>query len=399
MCDLIWKRENQLNGSDEAENLGESEEDLLQLDVRDAYASTVAASDWTVETLIRQIDRGNVDLDPAFQRREAWDRIKQSRYIESLIVGLPIPQIVLAEKRNTKGRFLVLDGKQRLLGLKKFYSGDLVLRGLDLRPDLNGLAYSEMPEEDRNVFDNQTLRTVSVRNWQSEDFLYLVFHRLNTASVPLSPQELRAALHPGPFISFANTFTGDHPEFAQLFRKNATVDFRMRDVEILVRFFAFQRFLTTYNGSLKVLLDGTCNVLNEEFETSGPPIESHAFECLKAIKASTEIFHEFAFRVWNHQELKFEARFNRAVFDAVVFSLSDPTLRESALLKKHEVVNAFIELCKVDAFIDAVSSTTKTKEAVVSRVALWSDALARVVNVRTPTLELKDGRIGYAFIP
>lgn len=388
-----------MNGSDETENLGESEEDLLQLDVRDAYASTVAASDWTVETLIRQIERGNVDLDPAFQRREAWDRIKQSRYIESLIVGLPIPQIVLAEKRNTKGRFLVLDGKQRLLGLKKFFSGDLVLRGLDLRPDLNGLAYSEMPEEDRDVFDNQTLRTVSVRNWQSEDFLYLVFHRLNTASVPLSPQELRAALHPGPFISFANTFTRDHSEFAQLFRKDAVTDFRMRDVEILVRFFAFQRFLTTYNGSLKVLLDGTCKVLNDEFESSRLAIESQAFESLEAIRAAREIFREYAFRVWNHAELKFEARFNRAIFDVVVFSLADPRIRESALQKRPEVVNAFIELCKSEAFIDAVSSTTKTKEAVVSRVALWSGALAKVLDVRTPTLELKDGRIGYAFIP
>lgn len=387
-----------MNGNDETENLGESEEDLLQLDVRDAYASTVAASDWTVETLIRQIDRGNVDLDPAFQRREAWDRIKQSRYIESLIVGLPIPQIVLAEKRNTKGRFLVLDGKQRLLGLKKFYSGDLVLRGLDLRPDLNGLAYSEMPEEDRDVFDNQTLRTVSVRNWRSEDFLYLVFHRLNTASVPLSPQELRAALHPGAFISFANTFTGDHPEFAQLFRKNATVDFRMRDVEILVRYFAFRRFLTTYNGSLKALLDGTCNELNKEFEIAGQTIEFEAYECLEAIRAAVEIFHEFAFRVWNHQELKFETRFNRAIFDVVVFSLSAPDVRKSALLKKPAVVEAFIELCKIDAFIDAVSSTTKTREAVVSRVALWSAALAKVVEVRTPTLELKDARIAYAYI-
>src|SRR4051794_16137985 len=113
--------------SDEVEGFGESEEDLASLSADDAYSATVSASDWTAETLLRQIERGNIDLDPAFQRREAWSTVKQSRFIESLIVGLPIPQLVLAERRGSKGRFLVLDGKQRLISMRKFMDGKLRL--------------------------------------------------------------------------------------------------------------------------------------------------------------------------------------------------------------------------------------------------------------------------------
>ena len=73
------------------------------------------ASDWTVETVVSQLERGNIELNPQFQRRDAWSARAKSRFIESIILGLPIPQIVLAERRNQRGRYIVLDGKQRLL--------------------------------------------------------------------------------------------------------------------------------------------------------------------------------------------------------------------------------------------------------------------------------------------
>ncbi|MGN6930399.1 DUF262 domain-containing protein, partial [Neisseria sp. P0015.S010] len=76
--------------------------------------------DWTTETIIRQIEKGNIILNPDFQRRDAWNKKKKSQFIESLILGLPIPQIVLAESKDQKGKYIVLDGKQRLLSLRQF---------------------------------------------------------------------------------------------------------------------------------------------------------------------------------------------------------------------------------------------------------------------------------------
>jgi hypothetical protein len=92
---------------------------------------------------VRQLDRGNININPSFQRRDAWTAARKSKFIESLILGLPIPQLVLAENKNQKGSYVIIDGKQRLLSLRQFSAkaGDQVytqlkLVDLDIREDL-----------------------------------------------------------------------------------------------------------------------------------------------------------------------------------------------------------------------------------------------------------------------
>ncbi len=225
----------------------EDESDLEGLDSRETFEAVVGSSDWTTETVLNQIARSRLNLDPEFQRRDAWTRSRKSRYIESLITNVPVPQIVLAERKGERGNYIVLDGKQRLLALWQFAGmeegdGDgFRLIGLELRSDLNGMRLKDLPAADRDALETQTIRTVVVRNWRTDDFLYLVFLRLNTGNVRLNPQELRQALHPGPFVRFVNDFTAKSEAFHRMLRRR-TPDFRMRDVELLVRFFAFDRF-------------------------------------------------------------------------------------------------------------------------------------------------------------
>jgi hypothetical protein len=73
----------------------ESEEDLASLDTAAFSQAVVFATDWTAETILRQLEKGNISLDPGYQRRDAWRPERKSRFIESLLLGLPIPQIVL----------------------------------------------------------------------------------------------------------------------------------------------------------------------------------------------------------------------------------------------------------------------------------------------------------------
>src|SRR5688500_16703592 len=86
------------------------------------YSAVINQADWTVETILQQIDKGNIELNPDFQRREAWRTPHKSRYIESLILNVPVPQIVLAERKDKRGKFIVIDGKQRLLTLRQFHA-------------------------------------------------------------------------------------------------------------------------------------------------------------------------------------------------------------------------------------------------------------------------------------
>jgi hypothetical protein len=222
----------------------ESVEELGSLNPQIVQQAVVAATDWTTETVVNQINKGNILLNPRFQRRDAWENSRKSRFIESLILGLPIPQLVLAETKNRKGRYIVIDGKQRLLSIRQFTAGEndpdytqLRLTGLDIRRDLNTKTLNDISNDadlyqDVSAFENQPIRTVVIKNWRDENFLYRIFLRLNTGSVPLSPQELRQALHPGKFVDFADSHSGDSSALREIL-KNKKPDFRMRDTELL----------------------------------------------------------------------------------------------------------------------------------------------------------------------
>jgi hypothetical protein len=383
--------------NEEEELFAETEDDLGDLSADDTFDAMVVSTDWTTETLLSQILRGNLELDPIFQRRDAWDRRKKSRFIESLIVGLPVPQVVLAERKGRRGEFLVLDGKQRLLSIEQFARGDFKLSGLDLRGDLNRASYESLPESDRLALDTQTIRTMVVRNWKREEFLYLVFLRLNTANVPLSPQELRQALHPGKFVAFVNDYTADHTEFASLLRRDGRPDFRMRDVELLVRFFAFARFLPTYTGNLKDLFDQTCQSLNAEMDHNIAAVHLEAEECLDGLRSVRKIFGSDAFRRWNYDE--YERPFNRAVFDALMFYARSEDVRIEMLARADAVIDAFKTACSDPQFRESITTTTKSTDAIFDRLSIWGSMLAEVVGsaaqISVPTRGA-DGRIAYS---
>ena len=206
-------QEEYTNSFEQTQTENESEEDIKNVSKLSFSDLAVTGTDWTVETIINQIKKGNIQLDPSFQRRDAWSNKVKSRFIESLFIGLPIPQIILAEQKDKKGKFIVIDGKQRLLSLKQFALPDkdehaLKLSGLEVLSKFNRMTYADIEGglyfDDIDAFNNQTIRTVVIKNWKNVEVLYLLFLRLNTGSVKLSPQELRQALYPGEFIDFVN---------------------------------------------------------------------------------------------------------------------------------------------------------------------------------------------------
>ena len=173
----LWELDPELDPSEEDES-----------DLHDVQTNAVvAAADWTVETIFSQLKRGNIELNSRFQRREAWVDSRKSKFIESLFLGLPVPQIILAERKEQRGRYIVIDGKQRLLSIRRFGVQEpddtfvpLRLSGLEVYNHLNGQTWVDMQEDsqfasDVLAYENQTIRTVVVRNWPGESFLFLLF--------------------------------------------------------------------------------------------------------------------------------------------------------------------------------------------------------------------------------
>lgn len=365
------------------------------------------ATDWTTETILSQYDRGNIDIKPRFQRRDAWTIKKKSQFIESIILGLPIPQIVLAERKGERGRYIVLDGKQRLLTLLQFtgkFEGkynEFKLSDLAIRSDLKGKKFEDFNtntilQNDSNSFYNQTIRTIVIRNWPNTAFLHVVFLRLNTGSVSLSPQELRQALFPGEFMNYIDDKASENM-FLRKLLGNKEPDFRMRDVEIFIRYLAFAYFLPSYAGNMSLFLDQACEKLNLSWETTQDDIIEKANSFSKAMETAEMIFGtENVGKKWITNG--FERRLNRAVLDTLLFYFSNPSIQTIAIEQKSNVMSAFKDLCQTsEEFRNAIELSTKSMKATYDRLSLWGVALrdALAINFEIPTFDNERKRINF----
>lgn len=366
----------------------------------------VAGNDWTTATILDQLVRDNIQLNPRFQRRDAWDITRKSRFIESIFLGFPIPEIVLASPDKRRGKFVVLDGKQRLLTILQFYgmsettNDSFALKDLEFMPELNGCTHKDLNNDILHssvldALDNQTLRTTLIRNWKTESLLYKIFLRLNVENTPLSPQELRQALHPGDFINFLDDESIENPALRKIL-KSKNPDPRMRDVELLLRYVGFHHFLSEYRGNLKVFLDMTCKKFNKDWKEKENEVRYTVSQFEKAVKTTTKIFgEENIFRVWLSSSNTYRSKFNRAILDVMVFYFSYPVIRDAAEKNPVAVANAFKELCSSSnsEFRESVEKSTTSIRETHTRLSLWGKALLKVLYVEFNVPELVDNRI------
>lgn len=362
----------------------EDEGDLLgkTISFKDAV---VMNADWTIETINGQVSKGNIELDPAFQRRAAWDQVRKSRLVESIAVGMPIPNIVLAENKKARGKYIVIDGKQRLLSIRDFIADKFELSGLDIRPDLNGYTYSKLPDDDRQFFDNSTIRSTVIKNWSDEKFLYATFYRLNSGSLPLSPQELRRALVGGNLLEEIENYIKQSDAFHNVI--SAKLDRRMRDSELVLRFIAFDRALLTYDGDLRKFLDEITRYFEEDWATRKAEAMAHFQRLDAALLASSHIFGDAVFKKWT--ESKYERVINRAVFDCIVRFFAEPNVAAAAVADKENVVAAYKAICGNPDFKAAIERTTKSVDSTNTRIAIWGSVLAPCVGLTYDAAQMR----------
>lgn len=374
--------------TDEFEDLSSENLEDINVLLNDIQQAVIWGTDWTTGTIVSQIERGNIDLKPKFQRREAWDDKRKSAFIESVILGLPIPQIILAEKKEKKGTYIVIDGKQRLISLRRFFAkqedqefSPLRLKGMSIINNLNGKSFENISSEPElesfsSQIENFPIRTIVIKNWPNEEFLYNVFLRLNTGSLPLAPQELRQALHPGYFIDFTDEFSISSQQIKKVLNINKP-DYRMRDMELVIRYFSFKYFINSYTGNLKSFFDNTVKILNNNWELQNEDIRETANQLNAAIDTTYEIFEDNAFSKWKNKN--FDRRFNRAIFDIMVFYFSNPDIRNIALTKKNEIITEFKTLCETNInFLNSFETSTKNIQPTSIRFNTWGKSLSKI---------------------
>ncbi len=211
------------------------------------YSITSYGTDFDVEGLVRRIARQDIYVPP-FQRRRVWSVRQASRFVESLLLGLPVPGIFLS--KDGESRNLVIDGQQRLRSLEDFYSGIFEPTGkkfalTGLSSPFNGLTYKDLAPEDKRRLDDSIIHATIIRQDYPDDgnsSIYFVFERLNTGGTQLQPQEIRSALFHGEFYDLIHELN-DNGDWRSLF---GPVHSRRRDQELILRFLALYFDADTY---------------------------------------------------------------------------------------------------------------------------------------------------------
>jgi len=333
--------------------------------------------DWTVETIYNQIKQGNIDLNPKFQRRNAWNDEKRSRLIESLILKLPVPEIVLAESHDEKNKFIVLDGKQRLLTIAGFIEHETyrywekpILRDLKLKPKLNNMSIEllsqDVNQESYRAFQNSDIRCTVVFNQTSDDILYEIFYRLNSGAVPLSMQELRQSLRKGEFSDFLMESTEQIGPLHKVLGIDQP-DKRLLDAEILLKFISNRIRLNQYNGNLKKFLDDTLVLLNKDWVKYKKEVSVLYSELNNGINLLSTISGIDSVGAYAS-----EKRFNRNLFDVQIYYFSQ--LKEDDLSKENNstYISGFEKLSDKDSlFRKSMVSSTNTKKSLAVRFDLF----------------------------
>lgn len=353
--------------------------DDLNADVEGELAAdlgsiSVSTRDWTVETIISQIRSKNIDLNPSFQRRNAWTDAKRSKLIESLVWGIPVPQIVLAENKDKPRSFIVIDGKQRLLTIAGFFDPEIkywkkaALSDLTQFDELEGVTAAELGKDAEYAEHNRKLLNADIRctiisNYESDDILYEIFLRMNTGSTQLSTQELRQVLCKGWFADWLIEKTSSHQSIHDVLGIEDS-DQRLVDVEIILRCISTDQFADRYNGNMKAFLDECMRHVNEELlpeevERIYARVDRGISRAIKTIGTK-----HVGRRVVDG---KFEGRFNRALFEVQQYYFSRLT-RTPAPDKLKGFNAAFIEwFGRTSRFRASIESTTKSVERTQTR--------------------------------
>ena len=201
---------------------------------------------------------------PDYQREHTWDEKRKSKFIESVLIGLPIPFLFLAEAEDEEGRLEIVDGSQRIRTLTEFLTGKLMLSNLLKLPLLNGYTFEQLPLARQRKFNRATIRIIALTDEADEETRRDLFERINTGSDALTNMEQRRGIMRGPFISFIEK-CAKHPLLEKLAPLSPSYIKRREREEFALRFFAYAERYLNFDKSVKLFLDEYVDDKNKQF--------------------------------------------------------------------------------------------------------------------------------------
>lgn len=228
-------------------------------------------TEYSVELLASKMQEQEFEIPP-YQREDTWEPERKSRFIESLLMGLPIPFLFFWEQEN--GKLEIVDGSQRLRTIHQFILGDLVLNDLDVLAALEGMRFRDLPESRQKKIKNRSIRGIVLNERADEQARFEIFDRLNTGSKIANQAEVRRGALIGPFLDLVIDLTQDSTftEIAPVPEKSVKI--RLRE-ELVTRFFAYGDGLDEYRDRPSEFLFAYAKKMNARFREHPDEVEAY----------------------------------------------------------------------------------------------------------------------------
>lgn len=355
-------------------------EDLGQCLMEKPFNSTLINIETQTPVLYNIISRlksdpAEIDLYPDFQRKDdLWDKGKQSRLIESILINFPLPAFYFDGSDNNK--WLVVDGLQRLSAIRNFViNNTLSLENMEFLKNLEGKRFNELSRPLQRKIEETQIIAYIIKAGTPLEVKYNIFRRINTGGLVLEPQEIRHALNQGiPATLIAEL--ADLKEFKEA-TENKIRSERMLDREFVMRFVAFYlNSPASYQPDLDSFLNVSMSQINDLSEDK---IEKLKSDFKKSMIASKNIFGNWAFR---KADLFPDKRkpINKALFEvwSVNIALLSDNQRQELIKNKRKLMLCFADMMKNDdKFVRSVTSGTGGKSEVVERFSKIKELINR----------------------
>lgn len=364
----VEKSDKILYGALESEYEDESETENSN-EIKEPFKLGIYPADTKLQDYERDWDRGYLNI-PEFQRKYVWNKREAGKFIESILLGLPVPNIFLYQDAENSQN-IVIDGHQRIITIVSFIKGKFI-RGENFgKPfDIKGetglwdkLTYDELDEDTKFKFNNYIMRATVIeqRSPDNDSSIYHIFERLNTGGKTLRTMEVRMCMGLGKFTRLLSDLN-ELEKWRKLLGKDK-IDPRFRDIEYILRFFVLQELGQEYSSPMIKLL--TKYILVNKNKDS------------KWIEEKRKIFEEALDKALILEDKPFHINqvFNLSAFDSIMVALANSNISDEESLK-----SSYKKLLENEKYMEIVQqgrSTTNTK-IVKERLEIAEEAFGNV---------------------
>jgi len=340
-------------------------------------------ADLTFRDLITRYEEDELEK-PELQRKYVWDKKKASRFIESILMGLPVPSIFLA--KTSDEIMLIIDGYQRIMSVFDYVNGifskDKTVFKLSNSDDINikwrNKSFKELEASDQRRIRNTTIHAIIFQQIHPNDdtstSMFQIFERINTGGEFLKPQEVRNCVYQGSFNSLLIALNKGHL-WRDMFGSEME-DSRMNDIELILRFFTLAEFNYSASSKQQINLKKELNLCMGKYKNISE-LEINLMK-LKFEKVIQFLHHKIgrnAFRNISAEDGKYITRFHPTIYDAVSIATLMTMQKNIELIEKEDIIDRHKELLKDDDFKNWTSNRTTNIENILGRINLAAEYL------------------------